>query len=70
VTLIDNWLEMSVRFVVADHGIRESRTRSSDDPEGFDAAGLEIASTSISISSLPPLRVQPIEGMKRWPKRE
>jgi small-conductance mechanosensitive channel len=67
-TLTDNWLEMSVRFVVPDHGIRAIKDQINRRIlREFDAAGLEIASTSMGISSLPPLRVEPAEGVKPWP---
>ena len=59
-TLTDNWLEMSVRFVVPDHGIREIKDQINRTIlREFDAAGLEIASATVDISSVPPLRFEP-----------
>lgn len=57
--LTDNWLELTVRFLVPEHGIREikdaiSRRILSD----FDVAHLEIASATFEIIGLPPLRIQ------------
>jgi small-conductance mechanosensitive channel len=67
-TLTDNWLEMSVRFVVPDHGIREIKDQINRTIlREFDAAGLEIASATVDISSVPPLRVEPAESMKPGP---
>jgi small-conductance mechanosensitive channel len=67
-TLTDNWLEMSVRFVVPDHGIREIKDRINRTIlREFDAAGLEIASATVDISSVPPLRLEPAEVVKPWP---
>jgi small-conductance mechanosensitive channel len=57
-TLTDNWLEMSVRFLVPDHGIRTIKDRINRTVLGdFDAAGLQVASTTLEISDLPPLRL-------------
>lgn len=57
-TLTDNWLEMSVRFIVPDHGIRTVKDAISRRIlQQFDAAGLEIASTSIAISGEPTVRL-------------
>jgi small-conductance mechanosensitive channel len=67
-TLTDNWLEMSVRFVVPDHGIREIKDQINRTIlREFDEAGLEIASPTVDISSVPPLRLEAAEGAKLWP---
>jgi len=59
-TLTDHWLEMSVRFVVPDHRIREIKDQISRRIlQDFDAAGLEIASAAVDITSVPPLRFEP-----------
>jgi small-conductance mechanosensitive channel len=56
--LTDNWLELTVRFVVRDHGMREVKdaiartilTR-------FEQAGIELASATYEITHMPPLRI-------------
>jgi hypothetical protein len=69
-TLTDNWLEMRVRFVVPDHGIREIKDRINRTIlREFDAAGLEIASATVDISSVPPLRVEPAGPLSSPPGR-
>lgn len=57
--LTDNWIELAVRFVVEDHGIREVKNRISRDMlDGFDRAGIGIASSTYDVVGMPPLRVQ------------
>jgi hypothetical protein len=57
--LTDNWLAMTVRFVVRDHGIREVKDAMSRDIiTGLDAAGISVASGTHDIVGLPPIRVQ------------
>jgi small-conductance mechanosensitive channel len=59
--LTDNWLELTVRFIVREHGIRtvkDAITRSV--LERFEEASLEIASATYEIVALPPVRVQPV----------
>jgi small-conductance mechanosensitive channel len=56
--LTDNWLELTVRFVVKDHGIREVKDAMSRDiVSDLGAAGIGVASATIEIVGLPPLRV-------------
>ena len=56
--LTDNWLELTVRFVVEDRGIRDVKDAMSRDIlDAFDAAGIGIASATYEIVGLPPLRV-------------
>ncbi|MGH8191354.1 MAG: hypothetical protein ACREP2_07890, partial [Rhodanobacteraceae bacterium] len=58
--LTDNWLELAVRFVVADRGIREVKDAMSREIiTAFDAAGIGIASATYDIVGLPPVRVRP-----------
>jgi small-conductance mechanosensitive channel len=53
VRLTDNWIELTVRFVARDHGIREHKDAISRDIlEAFDAAGLTLASTTLVL--MPP----------------
>jgi small-conductance mechanosensitive channel len=56
--LTDDWLELTVRFVVRDHGVRQIKdaiTRAV--LSEFDEAGIEIASATYEITRVPPLRV-------------
>ena len=55
----DNWLELTVRFVVRDHGIRDVKDAMSRDiVEALDEAGIGVASATLEIVGLPPVRVQ------------
>jgi small-conductance mechanosensitive channel len=56
--LTDNWLELTVRFIARDHGIRDLKdTMSRDILKALDAAGIGIASATFEIVGLPPLRI-------------
>ncbi len=58
--LTDDWLEMTVRFVVPDHGIREVKDAMTREIlQGLDAAGIGVASETLEVVRLPPLRVRP-----------
>jgi hypothetical protein len=55
--LTDNWLEMTVRFVVRDRGIREVKDAMSRDLlKALDEAGITLASAPFEVVGLPPLR--------------
>jgi small-conductance mechanosensitive channel len=55
--ITDNWLELSVRFLVQDRFSREVKDQIAREIlSGFDAAGIGIASTTVDIVGLPPLR--------------
>lgn len=57
--LTDNWLEMTVRFVVREHGIRDVKDLISREIlAGLEKAGIGIASTTIGIVGMPQLRVK------------
>lgn len=57
--LTDNWVEMTVRFVVREHGIRDTKNAISRDIlKGLDDAKISIASGTYDIVGLPPIRVQ------------
>ena len=57
--LTDNWLELSVRFIAFDRFTRELKDRIAREIlAGFDEVGIGIASTTIDIVGLPPLRGQ------------
>lgn len=63
--LTDNWLELGLRFVVADRGIREVKDAISREIiTAFDAAGIGIASATYDIVGLPPVRVRPEKGVE------
>lgn len=54
-----DWLELTVRFLTADHGTREVKdTMTRQILAHFSQAGIAIASTSYEITALPPLRVE------------
>lgn len=56
--LTDNWLELTVRFVVRDRGIRDLKDAMSRDIlKALDAAGIGLASATFEIVGLPALRV-------------
>jgi small-conductance mechanosensitive channel len=58
--LTDNWLELTARFVVRTHGIRDAKDAISRDLlAALDEAGIGIASTTFEIVGLPPLRLVP-----------
>jgi small-conductance mechanosensitive channel len=61
--LTDNWLELSVRFVVREHGVRGVKDAMSRDLlAALDEAGIGLASATFEIVGLPPLRIQPPDG--------
>lgn len=54
-----NWLELTVRFVVREHGIRDLKDAVSRDIlKDFDEAGIGIATTAYNIVGFPPLRIE------------
>ncbi len=56
--ITDNWLELSVRFIVHEHGIREVKDAMNREIiSAFDAAGIEVASATHDIVSFPPVKV-------------
>ena len=58
--LTDNWLELTVRFVLTTHRIREAKSNMSRQIiDQLDAAGIGIASSTYDIVGLPPIRVEP-----------
>lgn len=64
--LTDNWLEMTVRFLVPDSGIRDIKSAMSRDIiEGLDEAGIGIASGTYDIVGLPPVKVQLVDGARK-----
>lgn len=57
--LTDNWLELTVRFLTLDHGVRSVKDAMARDIlAAFDAAHISIASATYEIVGLPPLRIE------------
>lgn len=57
--LTSNWLELTVRFITREHGIRDIKDAMSRDIiAALDTAGIGIASTTFEVVGLPPLRVE------------
>lgn len=57
--LTENWIELTVRFLVPDHGIREVKDAMSRDIlRSLSEAGIRVASTTIEIVDAPTIRVQ------------
>lgn len=60
--LTDNWLELTVRFIVRDRGIRELKDQMSREIlEAFEREKIEIASTTLELVGLPPLRIEGVD---------
>lgn len=56
--LTDNWLELTVRFLVEDRGVRDAKdVMSREMLRDFDAAGISLASATFEIVGFPPLKV-------------
>lgn len=65
--LTDNWLELTLRFVVEDHGVRAVKDAMSRDLlVALDEAGIGLASATFEIVGLPPLRIgrEPRSGVR------
>lgn len=57
--LTDNWLEMTVRFVAREHGVRELKDAMSRDIlHGLQEAGIPIASATFAVVGVPPITVE------------
>jgi small-conductance mechanosensitive channel len=57
--LTDNWLELTVRFITPVRGVRELKDELSRDIlKEFDAAGIELASSTFEIVGIPELRIR------------
>lgn len=61
--ITDNWLELSLRFLVHHRGVRDVKDAISRDVlTALDAAGIGIASATYDIVGLPPIRLTEQEG--------
>jgi small-conductance mechanosensitive channel len=57
--LTDNWLELTVRFIVPEHGIRDIKDAIARAVlQRFEDSAIEIASATYEIVGVPPLRVE------------
>ena len=57
--LTDNWLELTVRFIAKDHGIRDQKDAMSREIlHALNEAGIGIASATLEIVGLPPLQIK------------
>ncbi len=67
--LTDNWLELTVRFVVKEHGIRDIKDAMSRDIlAALEAAGIGIASATYEIVGLPLVRLLTEDGAPSRPR--
>lgn len=67
VRITENWLELTVRFVATDRGVRELKDAMSREiVREFQAAGIPFASASLEIVGVPPVRLEREAGA---PKR-
>jgi small-conductance mechanosensitive channel len=56
--ITENWIEMTVRFVTREHGVRGIKDKMSREIlDAFDAARIEIPATTLEIVGAPPLQV-------------
>lgn len=59
ITITDNWVEMTLRFLVRTHGVREVKDRLSRRIlERFDAERIGIASATYDVVGFPPIRLE------------
>jgi small-conductance mechanosensitive channel len=64
--LTDNWIELAVRFIVPNHGIRDVKDKISREMlDGFEKAGIGIASGTYEIVGMPPLEVNMSEQLPK-----
>ena len=67
--ITDNWMELSVRFIVGTHQIRGAKDAMTRYIIGeLDSAGIGIASATYDIVGLPPLRVERAPSRGRGPE--
>jgi small-conductance mechanosensitive channel len=57
--LTDNWVELSIRFIALDYGVRDLKDKMSRDiMEAFDKAKIGIASGTYAVVEFPPVRIE------------
>ncbi|HXW04720.1 MAG TPA: mechanosensitive ion channel domain-containing protein [Vicinamibacterales bacterium] len=60
--LTDNWLELTVRFIVRDHGVRDLKDAIARAVlREFERAGIRVASATYEITAAIPVRLEPTE---------
>jgi small-conductance mechanosensitive channel len=65
VRLTDNWVELTLRFVAEDHGVRDLKdVMSRDVLDRLDAMKIGIASSTFEIVGLPPVRIERVPQNK------
>jgi len=61
--LTDNWLELTVRFIVPEHGMRQIKDAVARAVlHRFEEASLEVASATYEIVGFPPVRIQQVSS--------
>lgn len=61
--ITDNWLELTVRFIVRDYGIRETKDAMAREiVDQLKKSGIEVASATQDIVGMPPLRIENWSG--------
>jgi small-conductance mechanosensitive channel len=64
--MTDNWLEMTVRFIVKEHGVRDLKDAMTRDVlAGLDRAGIGIASATFEIVGLPAVKIERVGNSPR-----
>ena len=57
--MTDNWLELSARFLVEDHGVRDVKDAMTRQILGaLDEAGIGVASATFEVVGLPSMRIE------------
>lgn len=57
-TMTDNWVDLTVRFVARDHGVRELKDAMTREIlAAYDAAEIQIASATFEVVGLPPVKL-------------
>jgi hypothetical protein len=63
--MTDNWLELTVRFIAKDHGVRDLKDAMTRDIlAALDSAGIGIASATFEIVGLPTLKTERATAQK------
>lgn len=66
--ITDNWLELTLRFVVGTHGIRSAKDEMSRYiVDEFEKAGIGIASATYDIVGFPPIEIRRVPGAASLP---
>jgi small-conductance mechanosensitive channel len=69
--LTDNWIELTVRFIVPDRGIRQLKDRIYREIlREIRAAGIDVASGTYDIVGLPPVRIERTTGLPEAERTE